>query len=157
MDATDTKDCWSGMKDQNEWKIRQILSHRLQTVYTDDIKTKPVIISDNIVGDAIAYFTQDEVGWLYPAKSYMVGICYSRWISEIFGGDFYEILNDKELLFNNDPYFKCYSEDRETYDAIINIVGLNFDQTKGYVSDVRVYFEEEFLLKGPHSIPYTSE
>ena len=141
-----------------EWKVRQNLFYKLNTEpFDDDLNTKEIIFTDNIVRDSVRYFKEKDLGWIYPSKSFMVGICYSKWISETFGGDFYEILNDKELLFNNDPYFKCYSEDKETYDSIIDIIGLDFDQTEGYVSDVRVYFEEEFLLVGPHSILCTSE
>lgn len=130
-----------------EWKIRQEIYHRLNQVYDDDLNTKEVEMSTDIVNNAVRYFNETDIGWIYPAKSYMVGICYSRWLSETFGGDPLEYLDDQGLLYNNDPYFVKYSTDSETYLKILDdIGGWNFNQTKGMVSDVRQYFIEEFQI-----------
>jgi protochlorophyllide reductase len=69
-----------------DWKIRQELYHRLNTVHDDDLNDKNIEITDNIVIDAVRYFTEKDIGWIYPSKSYMVAICYAKWLSEEFGG-----------------------------------------------------------------------
>jgi hypothetical protein len=130
-----------------EWKTRQQIYHRLNTEFTDDLNTKTIELSDNIVDNAVRYFKENKVGWIYPAKSYMVGICYARWLAQHFGGDPIEYLEDPDLLFGNDPYFVQYSTDPETYHKILNLVGAwNFSEDQGMVPDVYDYFLEEFMI-----------
>ena len=130
-----------------EWKIRQDLYHRLETTHRDDLNQVDIRIETDIVNNAIRYFTETNVGWIYPAKSYMVAICYSKWLSEIFGGEPIEYLNDEDLLYNNDPYFVPYHKDKENYDKILKeINGWNFENI-GFVPDVKQYFDDEFLIK----------
>ena len=131
----------------NDWKIRQELYHRLNTVHDDDLNDKNIEITDNIVPDAVRYFTEKDIGWIYPSKSYMVAICYAKWLSEEFGGNPIDYLNDIDLLFGNDPYFVIYDEDVVTYNQILDCIGgWKFDQTIGYVIDVKKYFIEEFMI-----------
>jgi hypothetical protein len=130
----------------SEWKIRQEIFHRLNTNHDDDLKLHNIVIDDNIVESSIKYFTTTELGWVYPAKSYVVGICYARWISKYFGENFYEVLNDSSLLFNNDPYFVTYENDKDIYDGILKIIGLDFDETLGIVPDIKEYFMKEFMV-----------
>ena len=128
-----------------EYKIRQDIFYRQHPgEFDDDLNTKNVEISDDIVDNAVRYFTSTDIGWIYPAKSYAVAILYAWWIQEEFGEDFYEVLDDPELLYNNDPYFVPYSHDKATYDSII--YDLPQDMTGGMIPDIRRYFEEEFLL-----------
>jgi len=133
-----------------EWKMRQEHFYRNVNEFTDDIRKFDVTINDDIVSNAVRYFNDDTIGWVYPAKSYVVAICYARWLHEFFGSDIYEYLDDPDLLFGNDPYFVPYSQDKKTYDNIIEHISLlpfKFDETKGVVPDVLQYFMEEFLLK----------
>ncbi len=128
-----------------EYKVRQEIYHRLNKEYDDDVKNFDVEISDYIIEDAVKYFTTRDIGWVYPGKSYMVGICYSKWLSKEFGGDPLEYLKDPELLYNNDPFFKPYEEDVDTYNAILSFIGgWDFDETIGLVPDVKGYFLKEF-------------
>jgi hypothetical protein len=130
-----------------DWKIRQELYHRLNTVHDDDLNDKNIEITDNVVADAVRYFTEKDIGWIYPSKSYMVAICYAKWLSEEFGGNPIDYLNDIDLLFGNDPYFLTYDEDTVTYNQILDCIGgWQFDQTIGYVIDVKKYFIEEFMI-----------
>lgn len=130
-----------------DWKIRQEVYHRITTTHSDDLNTKHVEFSTDIVKDAVRYFNERDIGWLYPSKSYMVAICYARWLSEEFGGLAEEHLEDPDLLFGNDPYFVQYSADPGTYHSILcNIGGWNFSIDKGMVPDVREYFVEEFMI-----------
>ena len=129
-----------------EWKVRQDVYHRLNKEHSDDLNDKDVQVSNNVVGNAVRYFNDRDIGWIYPAKSYMVAICYARWLAEEFGGRAVEYLDDPELLYGNDPYFCEYSRDPRTYHQILNIVGWDFDETKGMCPDVKDYFKEEFMI-----------
>jgi len=130
-----------------DWQIRQELYHRIHKEHDDDLNSQDVEITNDIVLNAVRYFEKRDIGWIYPSKSYMVGICYARWLSEEFGGEPIEYLNDESLLYHNDPYFVTYNEDKLTYDEIlIQIDGWNFKE-KGMVSDVREYFDKEFMIE----------
>jgi hypothetical protein len=131
----------------NEWKVRQALYHHIQTDYTDDMSKFNIEISDDILTNALRYFNDDTIGFVYPAKSYVVAICYARWLNEMYGIDVYQLMDDPDLLFGNDPYFIPYSQAKSTYDAIIDVVTLKFDETIGVIPDVKMYFDAEMLLK----------
>lgn len=128
-----------------EWKVRQEIYHRTNPVHVDDLNQFEIEMTDDVVAHAIDYF-KSRKGWVYPSKSYMVGICYSRWLSENFGGDPFDYLNDPELLYNNDPYFVEYSRDPKTYHEILNEIGWEFDENAGMCADVKEYFKQEFML-----------
>ena len=130
-----------------EWKIRQNLYHRLTQVHDDDLNTKDIIVSNNVLGNAIQYFKNRDIGWIYPAKSYMVAICYARWLAKEFGGRPLEYLDDPELLYGNDPYFVEYSRDPQTYHQILNVISWEFDESLGMVPDVYGYFKDEFMIE----------
>jgi hypothetical protein len=129
-----------------EWKIRQEIFHRLNIDHDDDLSLHNVEVQDEIVENAIKYFTTTELGWVYPAKSYVVAICYARWLNQHFSEDFYESLNDPELLHGNDPYYVPYDQDKDTYNKILNTVGFNFNEDIGIIPDVKMYFLKEFDL-----------
>jgi len=122
-----------------EWKVKQQLYHKLNRNHPDDLKWVTIEESDDIVNDAIRYFNEKDVGWIYPAKSYMVAICYATWIAEDYGEDFYNVLSDPELL-PLDSYFVPYKEDSDTYNSILKNVNI---EMKGMVPDVRRYYDAE--------------
>ncbi len=129
------------------WKIRQEVYHRINQVFDDDLNTKEIVLSDDITNNAVRYFTEKDIGWIYPAKSYMVGICYARWLSEYFGGDPIDYLDDADLLYGNDPYFVRYTDNSTIYNQILEVIGQwQFDTSQGMVPDVRQYFDEEFMI-----------
>lgn len=132
----------------NDWKIRQEIFHRITVQHKDDISKCTLIITKDIVDNAVRYFREvDIVGWIYPSKSYMVGICYARWLAREFGGDPLEYLDDPDLLYGNDPYFVPYSVDPNTYIQLLDrIGGWEFDEAAGIVPDVREYFVTEFMI-----------
>jgi hypothetical protein len=127
-----------------DWKVKQEIFHRLNNKYEDDLNDKDIELNTDIVENAVKYFTTTELGWVYPAKSYVVGICYAKWISELYSENFYELLNDEDLLYGNDPYFIPYNQNKKDYDTIIKIVGLNFDENTGIIPDIKEYFIKEF-------------
>jgi hypothetical protein len=128
------------------WKVQQAIYHKLNQWHDDDLSLHNIEITENIIDNAIKYFTTTELGWVYPAKSYVVGICYAKWLNQYFAEDFYESLNDSNLLFGNDPYFVSYEKDKDTYDTILKNIGFDFDETLGIVPDIKKYFIEEFLI-----------
>ena len=128
-----------------DWKIKQELYHRLNVVHEDDLSKVNIQKTNNVVDDAIKYFNERDIGWIYPSKSYVVAICYAWWLSHDFKEDFADLLNDKDLLYGNDPYFKPYSEDTDTYNAIIDKV-LPLNETKGMVPDIKKWYTAEFML-----------
>ena len=131
-----------------DWKIKQEIYHRLNTNFTDSADNFDIEISNDIIDNAVRYFQTTDIGWIWPAKSYMVGICYAKWLSEEFGGDPFEYLEDPELLYGNDPYYVNYSSDPVSYDKILEqINGWNFNNTLGVVPQVRHYFDLEFGFK----------
>jgi hypothetical protein len=130
---------------EKEWKIRQALYHKLNSDYTDDLKKVKIEINKNIVENAVRYFYNTDMPFIYPSKSYVVAICYAYWLSKDFGEDFYELLSDKDLLYGNDPYFKTYEEDTKTYDKILKKV-IPLDENKGIVPDIKNYYMAEFFI-----------
>ena len=130
---------------KKEWKIRQALYHKLNSDYTDDLKKVKIEINKNIVEDAVRYFYNTNMPFIYPSKSYVVAICYAYWLSKDFSEDFYELLDDSDLLYGNDPYFKTYSEDTKTYDEILKKV-MPLDENKGIVPDIKNYYMAEFFI-----------
>jgi hypothetical protein len=63
--------------------------------FGDDLSDKDIQYRyDTIVGDCVDYVTKpkEDTGWMYPAKSYVVALCYAQWISEDFDEDFNELL-----------------------------------------------------------------
>ena len=128
------------------WKIQQSIYHKLNQLHDDDLSLHDVKLDPEIIKNAILYFKTTELGWVYPAKSYVVGICYAKWLKQYFAEDFYQSLNDPDLLFGNDPYFVIYEKDKNTYDAILNNIGFDFDETMGIIPDIKKYFIEEFLI-----------
>jgi hypothetical protein len=137
------KDC--GFILHKEWKIRQELYHRMVTDHTDDLNKIPVEFSNDVVENAIKYFYDKDMPFIYPSKSYVVAICYAYWLSKDFNEDFYELLNDDDLLYRNDPYFKTYNADINTYDSILNKI-MPLNETKGIVPDIKEYYKKEFLI-----------
>lgn len=129
-----------------DWKIKQELYHRMNQIHSDDLNDKEIMLSNDIVDNAIRYFKETNIGWIYPAKSYMVGICYARWLSEEYGGHPLDYLEDAELLYGNDPYFVQYSTDPASYHKILNSIGgWEFDEI-GMVPDVKEYYKAEFMI-----------
>ena len=123
----------------------------METNHTDDLNKIPVEFSDDVIGNAIKYFYDKDMPFVYPSKSYVVAICYAYWLSKDFNEDFYELLNDKNLLYGNDPYFKTYNQDINTYDSILkNIMPLN--ENAGIVSDIKEYYKKEFLIDKSYSL-----
>jgi hypothetical protein len=127
--------------EMQEWKVKQEIYHRLNHEYRDDLNKVDIVMSDDY-NDIIRHFHEKVDQWIYPAKSYFVAVCYASWISEDYNEDLIELLKDPMLLAGNDPYFKTYEEDQETYDKILRDIELPLKMT-GMVPDVKEYYDEE--------------
>lgn len=137
----DIKDCWNIMK---EWKARQSAYHLTASLFKDDLTDVEINWQPDLTVEfALTHFKEYVDEWVYPAKSYVVAICYAHWLERDFGEDFFEALNDPALLFNNDPHFVPYWQDQDTYDAILG--RLELDENKGMVPDIYEYYKEEML------------
>lgn len=102
-----------------EWKMWREIYNSLVTDHSDARSKHEFVVSDTVVDDAIEYITrQSDIG-RYPGKSRIVAIIYSLCISETYGEDFISVLNDPELFHSPDEFFVPYSEDKDTYDAIL--------------------------------------
>lgn len=128
-----------------DWKIKQELYHRLNREHKDDLKNFDVEISSDIVQNAIKYFNRTDVGWIYPAKSYAVAICYAWWLALDYKEDFYDLLNDEKLLYGNDPFFRPYHASKDIYNEILDKV-LPVDDTKGMLPEIKKWYNAEFNL-----------
>lgn len=127
-----------------EWKARQSAYHLTASLFRDDLSDIETLWQpDSVVEDALMHFTDYVDEWIYPAKSYVVAICYAHWLERDFKEPFFDALNDDELLFNNDPHFVPYWQDPETYDAILD--RLEFNEYDGMVPDIYEYYKEEML------------
>lgn len=129
-----------------EWKIKQEIYHRLNQEHSDDLRNVEITFSENIKEDALRHFFEKVNEWIYPSKSYVVAFCYAYWISIDYNESFWELLNDADLLYGNDPYFKTYDEDPETYDFLFDNVDWPVPM-KGMVPDIRKYYDAEFGYK----------
>lgn len=125
---------------KEELKAKRKLSYLLNI--WDDVNLPYIFNNDNVEDQVVDFFlTESEL--IYPAKSYFVAIVYARCLEKYFGGSFFEYLNDPELL-PDDTYFKIYSQDKSTYDNIINRIG-DIWQYPSICKTVN-YFKKEFLI-----------
>lgn len=125
---------------KEELKAKRKLSYLLNI--WDDVNLPYIFNNDNVEDQVVDFFlTESEL--IYPAKSYFVAIVYAKCLEKYFGGSFFEYLNDPELL-PDDIYFKIYSQNKSTYDNIINRIG-NIWQYPSICKTVN-YFKKEFLI-----------
>jgi hypothetical protein len=139
-----------------EWRVRHEIFHRLfkNIDLGDDLSNYNIIFENDpevIIKRALEYpFSKDKLNLYYPGKSYAVAITFAKLLEKEFNENFYEVLNDDNLLYENDPYFKPYLKDKKVYDSIIKFFPFNLIFEKNIESDnfkkTIEYFYKEFLL-----------
>ena len=132
-----------------EWKLKQEVYHRLNPTHKDTLNDKEIYLiweDNDIILNAKRHWVEQVERFIYPAKSYCVAICYAKWIERDYGDKFYDLLNDKDLLFGNDPYFEVYKEKKHIYDPIIK--AFPKDEQLGMIPDIRDYYEKEIRYDG---------
>ena len=104
-----------------DWKINQKI-YRSLAVKQDIIGVHiPIDIIKSVNGSLTAAITQQFYDLKYiwiPAKSYCVALIYAYHLSKDYGGNITDYLDDSELLID-DQYFVRYSDDKDTYDAML--------------------------------------
>lgn len=93
--------------------------------------------------EQVVKFFENGSELIYPAKSYFVAIVYAKCLERYFGEDFYQSLNDNDLL-PDDKYFQPYTADIDTYNTILASIG-DIWQYKSIEKTVG-YFKKEFLV-----------
>ncbi|BCM95121.1 hypothetical protein [Burkholderia phage FLC6] len=102
-----------------EWKMWREVYNNLVTDHTDARHKHAFVVSDTVVDDAIEYITNRSELGRYPGKSRIVAIIYAFCVSETYGEDFLQVLDDPELFHSPDEFFVPYSQDKDSYDAIL--------------------------------------
>ena len=132
-----------------EWKRRQACFHRfLKPTDLIGYANYIHICECDILKLSIAYFKEEQEKLYFPAKAYCVAIIYAYLISKYFNENFYEVLNDSTLLFENQMGFVPYSKNKEIYDSILENISLEEIETSplSQVKTTVYYFFQEFFL-----------
>lgn len=135
---------------QAQWKLNQQLYHLMTDKHSDAIENFEVIIDrEDCIGPALEYLLEPRDESVYPGKSYAVALIYARLLWEHFNEPFFEVLDDPMLLYGNDEYFVPYSQDKETYDIILDALGgIEAIPLSGRWVDYTVkYFRDECLAE----------
>ena len=126
-----------------DYKERRKLSYLINAF--DDIDLDYIYIKqskEDLVKLIIKFFNTESL-LIYPAKSYFVAIVYAKCIEKYFHINFYDALNDEELL-PDDKYFKTYNESKDIYDKVLESIGdiYKYDSIDKTVK----YFKQEYLI-----------
>jgi hypothetical protein len=91
--------------------------------FEDEHKNFDIIFDEGTtVEDAATYLTDGSSYLRFPGAARAVAIATADFVARNFDEDFFEVLNDPFLMQNIDPYFKTYTQDKETYDQILSII-----------------------------------
>ena len=109
-----------------------------------------------VVEDAVGYLTDGSTYLRFPGAARAVAVAAADFVERHFGEDFYEVLDDPNLMHGNDPYFKRYSEDRPVYDAILRRVPRDLINWESHRMAITLsLITEEYMLdaKGLETLP----
>ena len=126
-----------------DYKERRKLSYLINAF--DDIDLDYIYIKqskEDLVKLIIKFFNTESL-LIYPAKSYFVAIVYAKCIEKYFHINFYDALNDEELL-PDDKYFKTYDESKDIYDKVLESIGDIYQY--GSIDKTVKYFKQEYLI-----------
>ena len=126
-----------------DYKERRKLSYLINVF--DDIGLDYIYIKqskEDLIKLIIKFFNTKSL-LIYPAKSYFVAIVYAKCIEKYFHINFYDALNDEELL-PDDKYFKTYNESKDIYDKVLESID-NIYKYDSIDKTVK-YFKQEYLI-----------
>ena len=126
-----------------DYKERRKLSYLINAF--DDIDLDYIYIKqskEDLVKLIIKFFNTESL-LIYPAKSYFVAIVYAKCIEKYFHINFYDALNDEELL-PDDKYFKTYNESKDIYDKVLESIGDIYQYDS--IDKTIKYFKQEYLI-----------
>ncbi len=101
----------------------------------------------SVIEDAVTYLLDGSSYLRFPGAARAVAIAVADLIAREFNEDFFTVLNQKDLMNGNDPFFKTYDEDRSTYDAILTSVPRNkiiWDSPRMSITERLI--REEYML-----------
>lgn len=76
----------------------------------------------NVIVSALNMINGDVEALEFPAKSYIVAICYADYISKQYDNDFYSVLSHPQLLHDDDHFTPYNEETAVVYDTLIPAV-----------------------------------
>lgn len=76
----------------------------------------------NVIVSALNMISGDVEALEFPAKSYIVAICYADYIAENYNTDFYTVLTHPQLLHDDDHFVAYNDETAAVYDALVPLV-----------------------------------
>jgi hypothetical protein len=126
------------------WKEKRKLAYLIYEFTDINLEHEYLELSDDEIIDMTVEFFKAESKLIYPPKSYFVAIIYAYYINIYFDDNFYELLNNRELL-PDDKYFVPYNDKKYVYDQIINKIG-DISQYKSIKTTLE-YFKQEFLIE----------
>lgn len=107
------------MTDRSIYKDYQQLYQEMVKDHADDFSKMEIVEHPELVENALKYFESATFPLIYPAKSYAVAIIYATMLHRHYWFDIRETLNDPDLFLGHDQHFVPYSQDPETYEAIL--------------------------------------
>lgn len=128
----------------------------MNNLLSKEQKKSSTVITDfdrnNMMDYASQYFSKECTLLSYPAKSYCVAVIYAHLLNFYFNEDFFEVLNDPELLCLNDDYFVPYLQEQEFYDLLLGKIGMLDPSFKlnlhlSQIHSTFHHFLEEFSVK----------
>lgn len=135
------------------WKEWQKIYNSLVTDHTDARHLHKRELSGDRVGAAINYVLEKSDIGTYPGKSYIVAIVIATMINKVYGDDFFETLDDPDLLYGQDDFFVPYSQDKDTYSEILEkLKHIPNWMEMGWVPKTIEYFYAEYTEEGIQSI-----
>jgi hypothetical protein len=133
-----------------EYEYRRTNFYTLQSSFNfeDEHKNFDIIIDEeNVVEDAVKYLLDGSTYLKFPGAARAVAYAAADLIAQEFGENFFEVLNDPNLMHGNDPYFKTYEEDKEVYNEIVQRIShINWDSERMTITK-RLLMEEYMLDK----------
>lgn len=101
---------------------------------------------DTLVKQIVDFFKNGS-DLIYPAKSFFVGIVYAKCMEVTYNEDFYKMLDDPTLLFD-DKYFIRYKDAQDIYDQVIEQIDLDHILELPSTQKTVEYFQKEFTIGG---------
>lgn len=133
-----------------EYEYRKTVFYQLNSHrdFEDSHKNFNYIINTNTtVDDAVKYLIDGSAYLSFPGAARAVAIAAGVFIAQNFKEEFHQILDNKNLMHGNDPYFKRYSEDKNTYDRVLKIVGIDSINWTSYRMMITTrLLKEEYML-----------
>lgn len=129
-----------------EYRRRTFYSLQDEFCFLDEHQNFDIIFDEeNVVEDAIKYLQDGSTYLKFPGAARAVAYAAADLIAQEFGENFFEVLNDPNLMHGNDPYFKTYEEDKEVYNEIVQrLPAINWNSERMAITK-RLLMEEYML------------